>query len=39
MNPFALSPPPLMQHKTRWEWRFGLFGWLLVPVVVWSLAQ
>jgi len=38
MNPFA-PQPPLLRQTIRWEWRFGLFGWLLVPVVVWSLAQ
>ena len=38
MNPFA-DVPSMVKQSIRWEWRIGPFGWILVPVAVWSLAS
>jgi len=37
LNPFTFLPP-MVRQTVRWEWQPSAFGWLLVPVMVWSLA-
>ena len=37
MNPLIILPP-LVRQTIRWEWRIGMFGLTLAPIVVWSLA-